>query len=215
MNAAFRQPPPRLLAQDLARMALGQLGALPDRHAAVQRHRLHAQPRRAASRPSRKVSSRTGAIDDALRARLARQLPSAKANKGKAELPAELQAWVQQQWADRHRGPRGRVVGRRDLSLAAAPRRRRLAAAQPAPTARSNTSAPTAAGFPTSTTCTRAATPAPPGAGSSTSSRLPRSCSRSPACSFSRCTRATARSPGPMVGMGLVLPVLLALLFIH
>ena len=46
-----------------------------------------------------KVSSRTGAIDDALRARLMRQLPSVKANKGKAELPQELQAWVQQQWA--------------------------------------------------------------------------------------------------------------------
>jgi hypothetical protein len=46
-----------------------------------------------------KVSSRTGAIDDALRARLVRQLPSAKANKGKAELPQELQVWVQAQWA--------------------------------------------------------------------------------------------------------------------
>jgi len=46
-----------------------------------------------------KVSSRSGAIDDPLRARLVRQLSSVKANKGKAELPQELQAWVQKQWA--------------------------------------------------------------------------------------------------------------------
>jgi hypothetical protein len=43
------------------------------------------------------VSSRTGAIDDALRARLLRQLPSVKASKSKAELPQELQDWVQKQ----------------------------------------------------------------------------------------------------------------------
>jgi hypothetical protein len=46
-----------------------------------------------------KVSSLTGTIDDALRGHLAQQLPAAKARKGKAELPAGLQAWVQKQWA--------------------------------------------------------------------------------------------------------------------
>jgi uncharacterized protein len=46
-----------------------------------------------------KVSSLTATIDDALRGHLAQQLPAAKAHKGKAELPAELQAWMRKQWA--------------------------------------------------------------------------------------------------------------------
>jgi hypothetical protein len=46
-----------------------------------------------------KVTSRTAAVDNALRAALLQQLPAAKARKGKAELPAELQAWIQAQWA--------------------------------------------------------------------------------------------------------------------
>lgn len=46
-----------------------------------------------------KVTSRTAAVDDALRAALLKQLPAAKARKGKAELPAQLQAWIQAQWA--------------------------------------------------------------------------------------------------------------------
>jgi uncharacterized protein len=45
-----------------------------------------------------KVSSLTDTVDAALRGRLAQSLPSAKANKGKAELPAELRAWIQKQW---------------------------------------------------------------------------------------------------------------------
>ena len=46
-----------------------------------------------------KVTSRTATVDDALRAALLKELPAAKARKGKAELPAELQAWIQAQWA--------------------------------------------------------------------------------------------------------------------
>ena len=46
-----------------------------------------------------KVTTRTATVDDALRAALLKELPAAKARKGKAELPAELQAWIQAQWA--------------------------------------------------------------------------------------------------------------------
>jgi hypothetical protein len=46
-----------------------------------------------------KVTSRTATVDDALRAALLKELPAAKARKGKAELPADLQAWIQAQWA--------------------------------------------------------------------------------------------------------------------
>lgn len=45
------------------------------------------------------VEQRSGTIDEALRARVAQQLPQAKARKGQAELPAELRAWVQAQWS--------------------------------------------------------------------------------------------------------------------
>jgi len=46
-----------------------------------------------------KVTSRTATVDDALRAALLKELPAAKTRKGKAELPAQLQAWIQAQWA--------------------------------------------------------------------------------------------------------------------
>lgn len=46
-----------------------------------------------------KVTSRTATVDDALRQALLKQLPAAKAQKGKAELPADLQRWIRQQWA--------------------------------------------------------------------------------------------------------------------
>jgi len=46
-----------------------------------------------------KVSSLSATVDPVLLGRLVQQLPVAKAKKGKAELPAELQAWVQKQWA--------------------------------------------------------------------------------------------------------------------
>ncbi|MES1264864.1 MAG: PepSY-associated TM helix domain-containing protein [Variovorax sp.] len=46
-----------------------------------------------------KVTSRTATVDDVLRATLLKELPAAKARKGKAELPAALQAWIQAQWA--------------------------------------------------------------------------------------------------------------------
>src|SRR5690606_34776594 len=65
-----------------------------------------------------------------------------------------------------------------------------------AATARSSTSTPTAAPWPGSTTCTRAAMRAPRGAGSSTCSRWPASCSPRPACSCCSCTRASAARPG-------------------
>ncbi|MDR6518998.1 hypothetical protein J2789_001672 [Variovorax paradoxus] len=44
------------------------------------------------------VTRLNGSIDEALRARLEKQLPAAKALKGKAPLPAELQTWVQKHW---------------------------------------------------------------------------------------------------------------------
>lgn len=44
------------------------------------------------------VTKLNGSIDDALRAQLERQLLAAKALKGKAPLPPELQAWVQKHW---------------------------------------------------------------------------------------------------------------------
>ena len=44
------------------------------------------------------VTRLNGSIDEALRAQLEKQLPAAKALKGKAPLPPELQAWVQKHW---------------------------------------------------------------------------------------------------------------------
>ena len=46
-----------------------------------------------------RVTSRTATVDDALRAALIRQVPAAKARKGKAALPPELRAWIQAQWS--------------------------------------------------------------------------------------------------------------------
>lgn len=46
-----------------------------------------------------KVTSRTATVDDALREALLERLPAAKAQKGKAELPADLQHWIRKQWA--------------------------------------------------------------------------------------------------------------------
>ncbi|MGO4390743.1 PepSY-associated TM helix domain-containing protein [Variovorax sp. M-6] len=46
-----------------------------------------------------KITSRTGTIDDDLRTALLKQLPAARAQKGKAELPAELQGWIRKQWS--------------------------------------------------------------------------------------------------------------------
>ncbi len=45
-----------------------------------------------------KVISQTGTIEAALKARLGQQVPAAKARRGKAELPPDLQAWLQKQW---------------------------------------------------------------------------------------------------------------------
>jgi len=44
------------------------------------------------------VTSRTATIDDALKSRLKNALPTAKARKGKAELPPDLQSWVEKRW---------------------------------------------------------------------------------------------------------------------
>jgi hypothetical protein len=46
-----------------------------------------------------KVTSRTATVDDVLRAALLKHLPEAKANKGKAELPVDLQHWIRKQWS--------------------------------------------------------------------------------------------------------------------
>ena len=46
-----------------------------------------------------KVTSRTATVDDTLRTALLKEVPAAKARKGKAELPAQLRAWIQAQWA--------------------------------------------------------------------------------------------------------------------
>ena len=46
-----------------------------------------------------KVTSRTATVDDVLRATLLEQLPEAKAKKGKAELPVDLQHWIRKQWS--------------------------------------------------------------------------------------------------------------------
>jgi hypothetical protein len=45
-----------------------------------------------------KVTSQTGTIEDTLRSRLVQGLPAAKTRKGKAELPSDLQAWVKKRW---------------------------------------------------------------------------------------------------------------------
>ncbi|MDP9895412.1 hypothetical protein J2W32_004510 [Variovorax boronicumulans] len=44
------------------------------------------------------ITKLNGTIDEPLRARLEQQLPAAKAQKGKVPLPAELQGWVQKNW---------------------------------------------------------------------------------------------------------------------
>jgi hypothetical protein len=46
-----------------------------------------------------RITSRTGTVDSALRERLVQQASAVKARKGKSELPDELQAWVRRQWA--------------------------------------------------------------------------------------------------------------------
>jgi len=46
-----------------------------------------------------KVTSRVATVDEDLRAALLKQVPSATAQKGKAELPAELQTWIGQRWS--------------------------------------------------------------------------------------------------------------------
>lgn len=45
------------------------------------------------------VTRLAGTIDETMRAQLEKQLPAAKALKGKAPLPPELQSWVQKHWA--------------------------------------------------------------------------------------------------------------------
>jgi hypothetical protein len=45
------------------------------------------------------VTSHTASVDEALRAALVAQLPEVKARKGQAELPPELQAWIRAQWS--------------------------------------------------------------------------------------------------------------------
>ncbi len=147
------------------------------------------------------VTRLSGAVDEALRAQLEKQLPAAKAEKGKAPLPAELQAWVQKKWDIDTTGrdaewsddeiylslprPGGDAWLRLNLADGEIEYER------------------TDRGWLSYlTTSTRAATPALRGAGSSTSSRAPHWSSRSPACSFSRCTPATGRSPGPWWAWG-------------
>jgi hypothetical protein len=44
------------------------------------------------------VTHLTGTVDEALRATLEKDLPAAKAHKGKAPLPVELQGWLQKAW---------------------------------------------------------------------------------------------------------------------
>lgn len=46
-----------------------------------------------------KVASRTATIDDAMRARMAARVADARKHKGKAELPTDLQAWLSEQWS--------------------------------------------------------------------------------------------------------------------
>jgi hypothetical protein len=46
-----------------------------------------------------KVTSRTATVDEALRTSLLKQVPSAKAQKGKAELPPDLQSWIARHWS--------------------------------------------------------------------------------------------------------------------
>ena len=44
------------------------------------------------------ITKLNGTLDEALRARIEQQLAAAKAQKGKAPLPSELQGWVQKTW---------------------------------------------------------------------------------------------------------------------
>jgi len=44
------------------------------------------------------ITKLNGSVDESLRAQLEKQLPAAKAQKGKAPLPTELQRWVQENW---------------------------------------------------------------------------------------------------------------------
>jgi uncharacterized protein len=46
-----------------------------------------------------KVTSRTATIDDAMRERVAARVADTRRRKGKAELPADLQAWLSEQWS--------------------------------------------------------------------------------------------------------------------
>jgi hypothetical protein len=51
------------------------------------------------------ITTQTGAIGEALRAQLERQLPDARARNGRAPLPPALQAWVKAQWGVDTAGP--------------------------------------------------------------------------------------------------------------
>ena len=199
-----------LLAQDAAPVALDQFGPVPAGHAAVRDHRHHAEPRGADRGQAARCTRATAQLPTG-----AARGSSPATSEGNAPLPASVERLARARAGGsscRTRRPNGRPTRStcRCRGRAATP-----GCASTAPAARSNTSAPTAAGSPTSTTCTRAATPARPGAGSSTSSRWP-------ACVFSvtgllilKMHAANRPSTWPMVGLGLVLPLLLALLFIH
>jgi uncharacterized protein len=51
------------------------------------------------------ITTQTGAIDEALRAQLERQLPDVQARNGRAPLPPALQAWIEAQWGVDTAGP--------------------------------------------------------------------------------------------------------------
>ena len=51
------------------------------------------------------ITTQTGTIDEALRAQLERQLPDVQARNGRAPLPPTLQAWIEAQWGVDTAGP--------------------------------------------------------------------------------------------------------------
>lgn len=51
------------------------------------------------------ITTQTGTIDEALRAQLERQLPDVQARNGRAPLPPALQAWIEAQWGVDTAGP--------------------------------------------------------------------------------------------------------------
>ena len=143
-------------------------------------------------------------------------LRQVKDEKGAAKrpLPASLRTWVAQALGPDDRRPRRRMVAG-DLRLAAAAGRRCLALDRSRHRRSALRDAPTAAGSRSSTTCTRAAIPAPRGRVFIDVFAVACVVFCVTGLVLLQLLAGQRPSTWPLVGLGLVIPLLLAIFFIH